>query len=189
MKVLSLCFAALCALSVSASAAPRTENPIMHYYKEMAKQPSAVDSLLGNADARDCNPGHGERKGCVKTVCDLGAYNCSYSHNLEKVVEMCRGDVEGECFEAMCKMGAYNCSYSHNVEKVAQLCKNANGRCVKVVCELGAYNCSYSHNLDKVVQLCQGGARGSCIKDMCSTGAYNCSYSHNVDKVLELCKR
>lgn len=117
MKFLSLCFAALCVLSVSASAAPRTESPLGHYYKEMAS-----GSLLREVDARDCNPGHGDRQSCVKAMCAQGGFNCDFSSNLEKVAGLCRG-VEGECITSMCGMGAYNCSFSSNLEKVMSLCK------------------------------------------------------------------
>jgi hypothetical protein len=189
MKSLLITLSLLCTLSAF-GAEKNQKAELMPFYKAMAAEATSQESLFTRTDARDCHPnrpGHGDRESCVKAMCDQGGFNCSFSSNLEKVAQLCRG-VEGECINTMCAQGGYNCSFSSNLEKVAGLCKNANGRCVKVACEMGGFNCSFSSNLDKVVGLCHD-VSGSCVKEMCAQGAYNCSFSSNLEKVMGLCKR
>ncbi|HLE12632.1 MAG: hypothetical protein A2504_04120 [Bdellovibrionales bacterium RIFOXYD12_FULL_39_22] len=143
---------------------------------------------------RDCHGENHDDNSCVTAVCDaVGIYGCNDSWEIEKVIDLCKGRVDGDCVKTICKFrGEYGCNDSWEIEKVVGICKenNLDGHCINVVCEkLGQYSCNDEWEIEKVGALCKDGVSGSCIASVCEKlGEYGCNDSWEIEKVVGLCK-
>lgn len=164
---------------------PAKETPLNKYYQNILKKKEVQVADGSHRRWERCDENEGTS--CMKVTCAQKAYDCSFQHNLEKVMGLCRNS-DGACIEDVCSQKAYDCSFQHNLEKVATMCRDANGSCVKSVCSQRAYDCSFQHNLEKVVGACKD-ADGGCVRDICEQGAYDCSFRHNLEKVLTMCSK
>lgn len=160
------------------------------YYKNHL---SSQEKSLSISNPGECHPGQ-RPVSCMRAVCEkLDADECDDNHEIQKVVEMCKGNVNGECFQsATRRLEKSDIDDMYEAQKVAVACREIQGSsCIDLfINKLDTNDVDDDYEVLKIIPQCKGVSDevADCAAFSCSKmSASNCDDDYEIVKVLKSC--
>lgn len=154
------------------------------------------DQIKSTQEKHFDNPGHcsPNSTSCMKAACTkLPRRECDDDSEIKRVIEMCRGNVNGDCVQnATRRLETSDIDDLHEMEKIAIECRsNLGGTCIALyINNLSENDVDDDYEVIKFIKKCSGVSNevADCAAFTCSRlSASSCDDDYEIDRVLKSC--